>query len=487
VLVALHIGAALWHHFIQRDAVLRRMLGMTAEARTAAPVAIGVAAVLLLGSAMPRAIAADATPLRLEPGAETQIQEFVYSVPDIERALPAFRDVLKWKVLHQGPAKSTVPRAWGLPPKTRVDEVLLGNAGSKYGYVRLVRIHDVPQQVIRPGGRWWDTGGMFNINVLVRDLDATEAGLAALGWNAVALVDDYVYPGNVRGRSQMMLGPAGVVLSFQQRISPPLSGWPDFDGATHIEVGYQIVNDFDAWQKFWSETVGLSTRDPRVRRSDKPVGKNDYGLPHDLVGVENSRQGGANPRKGGEQLLGARQFLTAQGHDFAERAKPPNLGLMTLRLPFADIDPLLARVRAAGIALAAQPQIVDLPPYGTVKLAAFRSPGSGMWVEVFEQGATPLTAEAMRALLGRGARGTWTTLAGSNGGTMRYERNGRAQVTWTSGKADGTWAIKGNSLCTAWKSMRDGREQCAVYYAVDGRTYQSFQLDGTPDGFNTFE
>ena len=434
------------------------------------------------------AVAADpAATVALTPGAETQIQEFVVSVSDLERAVAAYRDVLKWRVLHQGVSKPTVARAWGLPPKTKIDEVLLGNATSKYGYVRLVRIQGVPQQVIRPIGRWWDTGGMFNLNVLVKDVDAIEAGLTPLGWHPLSLPSDYLYPNNVKGRSQMMVGPESVVLSFQQRISPPLSGWPDFEGATHVEVGYQIVSDFDAWNTFWSKVVGLATREPRLRKSDKPVGENDYGLPHNLVGVDDSRQGGAYPRKGGEQLLGARQFVNAKGYDFSERAKPPNLGIMTLRLPFADIDPVLERLRGAGVALAAEPQIVDLPPYGVVKLAAFRSPGSGMWIEIFEQGALPLTKDAMTALLGRGAAGQWIGFGGGGGGTMRYERNGRAQVTWSSGKAEGTWAVKGNSICTAWTSLRDGREQCAVYYAVGGRTYQSFQLDGTPDGINTFD
>jgi hypothetical protein len=441
----------------------------------------------LIFGALVAAAAQSAEPvLSVDPGAESQIQEFVLSVSDIERVLPAFRDVLKWKVLHQGPASPTVARGWTLPAKTRVDEVLLGNEASRYGYVRLVKIHDVPQQIIRPAGRWWDTGGMYNLNVLVKDLDAVEAGLARHGFHSVALVDSYEYPGNVKGKSQIMIGPEYAVLSFQQRISPLLSGWPEFPGATHVEVGYQIVDDFDRWQAFWTGVMGLSAREPRMRKSDKPVGPNDYGLPHNVVGVEDSRQGGVYPRQGGEQLLGARQFLSAKGHDFSGRARPPNLGIMTIRMPFASIEPILERARAASLPLAAEPQIVDLAPYGKVRLAALRSPGSGLWVEVFEPAAKALDSKQMQALLAKGARGSWISFGGGNKGSMTYARGGKAQVSWGSGKASGSWAVKGNAICTAWPSMRDGREQCAVYYRVSGRTYQSFQLDGTPDGFNTF-
>ena len=430
--------------------------------------------------------AADAS-LAIDPGAESQLQEFVVSVSDIERVLPAFRDVLQWKVLQTGVAGPTVARSWGLPGKTRVNEVLLGNAASRYGYVRLVQITDVTQQAIRPMGRWWDTGGMYNLNVLVKDLDAVEAGLTKQGWHAVGLMDAYEYPGNVRGKSQIMIGPEYVVLSFQQRMSPALTGWPEFTGATHVEVGYQIVNDFDKAQGFWKNIIGLTTREPRLRKSAKPVGKNDYGLPHNLIGVEDSRQGGAYPRKGGEQLIGLRQFVSATGYDFSERAKPPNLGIMTLRMPFADIDPILQRARAAGMPLAAEPQIVEIAPYGKVRLAALRAPGSGMWLEIFEPGVKPLAREAMQSLLGHGAGGRWVSFGGGAGGTISYARGGKAQVSWEKGSLKGTWALKGNSICTAWPTLRDGREQCAVYFQVDGGTYQSFQIDGTPDGFNTFQ
>jgi hypothetical protein len=102
-----------------------------------------------------------------------RIQEFVVSVSNIERTRAAFTDVLKWQVIEQGMADPSVSRLWGLDVDTPIKQVLVGNAESKYGYVRLVEIDRPDRQIIRPGGRWWDTGGMFNFNVLVRNLDAS--------------------------------------------------------------------------------------------------------------------------------------------------------------------------------------------------------------------------------------------------------------------------------------------------------------------------
>lgn len=443
------------------------------------------AALLSFGSS---AIAQDKpAPVAVDPGAESQIQEFVISVSDLEPMRKVFTDVLKWKVIYEGAAKPAEAKLWGLKPGVKAEEILLGNAASAYGHVRLVRFKDVEQQQIRPLGRWWDTGGMFNLNVLVKDAAATEAALAGMGWHALGLPDKYEYPGDVRGVSQIMVGPDDLVLSFQERASPPLKGWPEFAGATHIEVGYQLVADLDAWYPFFAKVLGLEPRAARLRSSGKPVGPNDYGLPHNLVGVDDSKQGGVFPRKGGEQLIGARQFTNAKGYDFSERAAPPNLGIMSMRLPFADIDPILERASAAGIAPAAGPHMLEMAPYGMVKAAAFRAPQSGLWVEVFETGAAPMTAAELAAFFRSGGKGQWSSFGGTAAGTMAYERDGTAEVTWATGRAEGTWAVKGNTLCTAWKTMRDGREQCAVYYRLGPKTFQSYQLDGTPDGFNTFD
>jgi hypothetical protein len=178
------------------------------------------------------------------------VQEFVISVSDLDRTLPALTEVLKWRVIDRGAAHPSVARLWGLDVETPIEQVLVGNTASTRGFVRLAEIAAPNRDLIRPGGRWWDTGGMFNFNVLVRDLDATIAGLRALGWTSAAQPETYERPGNVRGKSMIMIGPDDIVMSFQERQSPPLQGWPPFDGASHIEVGYQVVKDVEPWFAF---------------------------------------------------------------------------------------------------------------------------------------------------------------------------------------------------------------------------------------------
>ena len=169
-----------------------------------------------------RPVVADGHMITIGPGQESQIQEFVVIVSDLDLTLPAFTDVLKWDIKYQGKAHKTVAQSWGLPVDIPIHEVLVGNAASRYGFVRLVEIDGVEQLLIRPGARWWDIGGLLNINVLVKDSEEVINGLRALGWYARAMPEAYVYPGNVKGVSMIMIGPDDLMLSFQERQSPPL-------------------------------------------------------------------------------------------------------------------------------------------------------------------------------------------------------------------------------------------------------------------------
>jgi len=429
-------------------------------------------------------------PMMLDPGDEAQVQEYIIGVERMPRARRVYTDALKWKVKHEGAVDPSVAVMWGLAPKTKGNEILVGNDASKYGHVRLVQLEGVERKLARPHASWFDVGGLFNINVLVKDLAATQTSLRNMGFHAFAEPEAYVYPGNVKGISAMMFGPEDVVISFQERQSPPLKGWPEFEGATHVEVGYQIVSDIKTWNDFWTKTVGLSARELRTRKADKAIGVNDFRLPYNTKGLDDSTQAGVYPRKGGEQLIGARQFLKATGADYSDRARPQNLGIVGMRLAMKDVDALAERMRRDKVEFLAAPRVYTLAPYGLVKGFAVKAPGgSGLWTEFFEQGPKPLTKDEMQTLLAGGAKNKWTGFGGKpcEKCTSDFNKDGSARVSWSSGEAVGTWTLKGNHICTSWTTLRDGRESCAVYYQVGPKTYESYNSAGQPEGMNYFE
>ncbi len=427
--------------------------------------------------------AMDPAALRAGP----QLQEFVIGVRSLERSLPAFTDVLGWRVFERGRADASVARAWNLPVNTRIEQALVGNPASQYGFVRLVEIDAPNRVVIRPGARWWDTGGMFNLNVLVRDLGRTVEGLRALGWTATSEPATYGRPGGANGRSMIMIGLDDLVLSFQQRIAPELTGWPAFERTGHIEVGYQVVRDIDAWLAFYTRQLQLPLSGPvRIDRNPQPIGPNFFGLPDNAVGFTDGRQANVALRVGHEQSFGVRQFSRATGQDFASRARPPNLGITNVRIPVPDLAALRTRLVNARADIAADMQVVRLSPYGTVRALNVRSPGgSGQWLELFEPGAEPMTEVELREFTRAGRVATWTRFNNELAGSVWWFPDGTARVKWDAGNLDerGTWTIKGNAVCTAWTRLRSNRELCVHHYRLFDDTTQSFRVDGGgPDG-----
>jgi len=446
-------------------------------------VSIMAMAILANGSAY----AQDRNPYALAQSEGSRIQEFVISVSNLEEMQAAFTDVFKWEVKHQGPVDPTVVRLWGLPFETKGREVLVGNGESKYGFVRLVEIESDDKKLMRPGARWWDTGGLFNLNVLVKDLDATQAALRDLGWTARAFKSTYDR-GTARGESQIMIGPDDLVVSFQERQAPPLQGWPDFEGATHIEVGYQIVQDLEAWYAFYSETLGFEGIGLRDRPQSGEIGPNDYGLPHNASGITDYRQANVMFPRETKQSLGARAWTNAEGYDFADRINAKNLGILTVRLPVSDLDAVLARMARDGHAPVGDVQVLLLEPYGAVRAALVRTPGgSGQLLTLFEPNIKPMTKSELADFFDPGRFGNWVRFNNKMTGTVHYMAGGDARVTWATGlDEDGTWEIKGDSICTAWYRLRDFRELCVRHYRVGDSTTQSFRIGAGPDGITAF-
>ncbi len=402
-------------------------------------------------------------PYALENVEGSRIQEFVISVSELDATLAAFTDVFRWEIKREGEIDPTAIRLWGLPFGTTGREVLVGNGQSQFGYVRLVEIDTPDKKLMRPAARWWDTGGLYNLNILVRDLNWTEESLRRLGWTPRGLKSTYDR-GTAKGESQVMIGPDDLVVSFQERQQPPLDGWPEFEGATHIEVGYQMVTDLEAWYAFYTDVLGFEGIGLRERPQTGAIGPNDYGLPHNVTEGAGYRQANVLFPRPTKQSLGARQWMTAEGYDFSDRIGPPNLGILSVRLPVADLDAVLERMTDVGMEPASDVQILFLEPYGAVRAFAIKTPGgSGQWLTVFEPGVKPMTKVELEDFFGPGRFGEWVRFNNLMTGTVHYKKGGDARVTWVDGlDEEGTWTIKGDAICTAWYRLRVGFESHAA-------------------------
>lgn len=319
-------------------------------------------------------------------GAETLVsdgyREAVFSVSDAKAYSVFLREVGAWEALYRGEVDRAMLAAWKLPGSAAASEIVLGNPGTSRGFIRLVQFAGVEQQQIRSNAQTWDTGGWFDVNSRILDMDATFAATQSRDWQAYSDPVQFTF-GPFVVKEWLTRGPDGIVIAMIERIAPPLEGFPQLKKMSRLINATQIVPDIEAARDFYLNKLGFETYLNHEGPSKSP-GPNVLGLPHNLATriprlVTIVHPSGVND--GSVELL---QFDGAEGADFSTRAVPPNLGILMLRFPVSDINAFEARVDAEGIEVVVRPTNVTLPPYGSVRLMAIRGPG-GAWIEFFER------------------------------------------------------------------------------------------------------
>jgi catechol 2,3-dioxygenase-like lactoylglutathione lyase family enzyme len=317
------------------------------------------------------------------------VQEIVVSVKNLDEAAAVYRDIGGFEEKHRVLAPPGLAQAWGLPAATKIEEIVLGVPGVDRGLLRLVKIHDLPQRRIRSSARPFDTGGLFNFNVLVKDIDAVFEALRDRGFHGFADPNRYQLFGR-RYAGALLVGHDGVVINLLQRIEQSYEDLPPFSGFSPVINATQMVADYDRAFRFFTETLGWQVR-WEASPTWEPNGSNNMGLPDSLVreGKVSERAASFRPSEnadGGTIEIFA--FSGVAGKDFSERAAPPHLGLLTYRIHVPGLERYLEGLKARGVTFVKPLQNLDLPPYGRVRHAVIAAP-DGAWLEFFEQTDSP--------------------------------------------------------------------------------------------------
>ena len=312
-------------------------------------------------------------------------QEAVLSVSDIDAASETWRSVGGYDVLCDGPVEAGLAAFWGLPEDTPMHEVLLRKGSGHRGFVRLIQIHGLPQVQIRSSGMPWDHGGFFDLYVYVSNVDAVFEQLRDRGWQGYTDPVHYTLdPFDID--EAIVRGPDGEVLVLMQRNAPPYNkavagsesgmGWP-FNTAL-------IVSDYMANEKFFADVLGWNVHLSGRSITPEP-GYNPMGIPANLASSSGRRFAAFAPhetdRNGSIQIL-ISEGLT--GRDFKDQAEPPNLGILTMRVPVNDVRALERDVEASGYSVHRPVEALNLPPYGAVEIMALKAP-NGARIEFFTQ------------------------------------------------------------------------------------------------------
>jgi len=307
------------------------------------------------------------------------LQEAVFSVKDIEQAAAFYTSVAGWEIIHRGRADQAINVLWNVPAEP-IDEILLATPGTPYGYLRLLKFHNVAQTHIRTGFNAWDTGGFYNVNIRVHDAHLKFDQMRDAGW--VAHSNPHSYDFTQLSMSEVMLqGPDGVCITLVERISPPLEGW-QFTDLSHIYNATQIVSNYAESRRFFVDQLGFLPVMEAPMTQDTP-GDNPFGLPHNIAPDVTAHLAIFRPPVAHQSTIEIIQLEGAMGEDFSTNAVPPNRGVLMLRFLVDDLETYHSEIVFRGVDVHIPPSPVVIAPYGLVQLMALRTP-DGAWLEFLQ-------------------------------------------------------------------------------------------------------
>ncbi len=315
--------------------------------------------------------------------------EALISVSDAAPLRRFAREVAGWRELAAFPidppqldfytAKPIVghqPRQW-----------LLGDAARTPGLVRILQFNDSASVAIRAGANPWDTGGILSLMTRSnRTLDVYHAAQRQ-GWNAINDPVELVLPDTgVRLTNVIVRGPDAVSISIYERLSPRLPDEPDLLRLRRPFNAMQSVRDISLARRFYTEVLGFEI----VSQGEFPNqvrAPNNFGTPANLVVLQPILFTIVGPRKDGPTQVELVQMPGVEGRDLAQRARPPNLGILGLRFPVTDLSVIRERLAAYQWPVARSASRLHIAPWGLVNVLAVQAP-DGAWLE-FLQKATP--------------------------------------------------------------------------------------------------
>lgn len=310
--------------------------------------------------------------------------EMLWSVFDIDRACAALVDVagyIRTDLPDAGPDQAA---AWGLHDSGgRIRQALLTAPYDPACALRLVCFEGRERVLIRPSQRTWDTGGIFDLDIFSRDARAAYRALVERhGWTAFGEPAEYTL-GHFDVTQVVARGPDGIVLAIiepRQQSEVPL---PPPSALSRIFNATQIVRDMDAAIAFFTGILGWRVTMAMDIDDALEPGADVLGLPLPFARTTLRRMAIVHPDGTNDGSVELLQIGGLHGHDYADRAIAPHIGLFAARFPVVDADAAAAAIKARGGTLYCAPCDVAISGIGRTRLFAIRTP-DGAILEFFQ-------------------------------------------------------------------------------------------------------
>jgi len=321
-----------------------------------------------------------------EPITDKPWREAVLSVTDPDVTARFFKEIGGYEELGRGSVSASSIAAWGLDPEAIGDYLLLrAPMGGDFGHIRLVSFENAGRRVpMRPGARAWDTGCYFSMMIRVKEMQSIYDDAIRLGWWTETPITALNF-GTSDLRVVIYRGPDGVQVQTYDRLSPPLpEAIPDFERMTAPFNMMQMVADRDVAYDFFTQTLGFDTfykGKPYTAKTPTPT---PIGIPLSLTTSVPYRAGIVYPVAGEFGRMEMIEVMGLEGFDYSQQCEAPNLGILAVRYPVADIDAAEALIEARGGSLWRDTSTVQLGEIGEVELFSVKTP-DGSIMQFFEE------------------------------------------------------------------------------------------------------
>lgn len=305
--------------------------------------------------------------------------ELLIVTADASAWIGEFVPIAGWEVRETGSVDDGWLSLWGV--ERAATYTVIGNPGTERGFIRLIEFEGEPGDFIRPNGQSWDTGGLFDFNMRVADMDATRRNLMDAGWTGASEPIQFSF-GPFVVKEWLPRGLDGVRLAVIERVQPPLEGWPNMKKFSRAFNATMVVTDIEDARRFWRDGMGFrSYLDHKA--SSKTSGPNVLGLPHNLATEIVRDVSILHPNGENEGSIELLAFEGARGSDFSGRTDMPNRGLARLRFPAEGLAEVREYIANLGYQVSDIVGGLPMSGVGTVDVFVATAPG-GTKIEIYE-------------------------------------------------------------------------------------------------------
>jgi catechol 2,3-dioxygenase-like lactoylglutathione lyase family enzyme len=294
----------------------------------------------------------------------SEVKFVTLGVTDLERSVrfyqEAFGLVEQGRMRVQGPAFEA---AWRMPAGLTGEARVLGLPGKLSGVVRLV-------QFDRPGERIWGSYerpqdfGHYAVNFRYREIGTGWPRLLAAG--ATKKSEPFFWQVNedLAAWDSQAYDPDGILLDvFEVQGNLDRTIGPLETEASEVQSVAMHVSDVAASQRFL-EGLGF-----RVLFDVTLTGMGHFFGTGEEVTIRNLNF--YKPECSPNGRLEFSHYFGLEGRSRADRAVPPNIGILAVSLETDSLAATTHLLRTLGAQPVCEPVTVELPPFGRVQLATF--------------------------------------------------------------------------------------------------------------------